>query len=444
MRRIEMRPIDSLKPHPKNVRTHSKKQIKQVARSIEKFGFNQPIVIDENDTILAGHARYGAARMSGMSEVPVIVVIGLSEAKKRAYVLADNKIAANGGWDRAKLAVELQEMVELLPSEQLDVSITGFAAAEVDQLIVDFEESQPDPTETLEPEWFNGRPVTRHGDIWLLGNNRLMCGNARSGPDLDVLMGGAQAALVFTDPPYNVRISGVVGRGRVKHREFAEASGEMSVEEFVAFLTETLGNAARVSLEGSVSFVAMDWRHAAELSAAGRKVYGRHLNTVIWVKSSPGQGSFYRSQHEMIFVFAVGRGEYTNNIELGRHGRSRSNVWHYAGVNSFGRDRMENLRTHPTVKPVALIADAIKDCSQRGDIVLDIFSGSGSTILAAERVGRTGYGLEIDPLYVDATVRRWQALTKRDATDTTGRTFDEIAVERSRPEADTRASLNPA
>ena len=201
-----------------------------------------------------------------------------------------------------RLAVELQELIEILPIEQLDVSITGFATAEVDQLIVDFEETAPDPTDTLEPEWFAGRPVTRHGDIWSLGANRLMCGNARRASDLDALMNGAQAALVFTDPPYNVRVDSVVGRGRVKHREFIEASGEMSSEEFIAFLTETLGNAARVSRDGAVSYVAMDWRHTAELSAAGRVVYGRHLNTAIWVKSSPGQGSFYRSQHEMIFV----------------------------------------------------------------------------------------------------------------------------------------------
>jgi DNA modification methylase len=427
-----MRAVDSLKPHPNNVRTHAKKQIKQLVRSIQSFGFRQPILVDESGTILAGHARWEAARQADLSEVPVIMVAGLSEARRRAFMLADNRIATSAGWDRERLAIEIKDLVEILPLEQLDISVTGFACAEVDQLITDFEDTSADPADALEPGWLTGSPVSRPGDIWTLGKHRLMCGNARSHAELDSLMTGARAALVFTDPPYNVRIKDVVGRGRIKHREFAEASGEQSPAEFVAFLTETLDNAARVSVEGAVHFVCMDWRHVGELTAAGRSVYGRHLNTVIWVKSSPGQGSFYRSQHEQVFVFAVGKAEHVNNIELGRHGRSRSNVWNYAGVNSFGAGRLDHLRTHPTVKPVTMIADAIKDCSRRGDIVLDVFAGSGSTILAAERVGRVAYALEIDPLYVDASIRRWQAFTNRDAIDPSGRTFDEAAEDRAR------------
>lgn len=431
MSELEMRSIDSLKPHLNNVRTHSKKQIKQLVRSIQSFGFRQPILVDESGTILAGHARWEAARQAGLTKAPVIIVTGLSEARRRAFMLADNRIAASAGWDRERLAIEIKELVEVLPVEQLDISVTGFACAEIDQLITDFEEPNADPADAMEPGWLTANPVSQRGDIWTLGKHRLMCGNARSRVDLDGLMKGACAALVFTDPPYNVRIKDVVGRGRIKHREFAEASGEQSPAEFVAFLTEALGNAARVSVEGAVHFVCMDWRHVGELTAAGQAVYGRHLNTVIWVKNSPGQGSFYRSQHEQIFVFSVGKGEHVNNIESGRYGRSRSNVWHYAGINSFGAGRLKDLRTHPTVKPVNLIADAMKDCSRRGDVVLDVFGGSGSTILAAERVGRIACALEIDPLYVDASIRRWQAFTGQDAMAPSGRAFDEVAEDRA-------------
>jgi DNA modification methylase len=274
--------------------------------------------------------------------------------------------------------------------------------------------------------------VTQSGDVWQLGKHRLICGNARSMTALDRVMNGRHAAMVFTDPPYNVRISGVVGRGKVKHTEFAEASGEQSSEDFVRFLTETLDNAARVSVPGAVHFVCMDWRHVGELTAAGQAVYDAHLNTAIWVKTNAGQGSFYRSQYEQVFVFRVGQESHRNNIELGRHGRSRSNVWNYPGANTFHAGRMDDLRAHPTVKPVALVADAMKDCTRRGDIVLDIFCGSGTTILAAERVGRVCCAMEIEPKYVDVAIRRWQAFTGRDAIlALTGRTFDETATERT-------------
>lgn len=238
--------------------------------------------------------------------------------------------------------------------------------------------------------------------------------------------------MVFADPPYNVRIASVQGRGKIKHREFASASGEMSSEEFAAFLGQSMSIAAQYSRGGSIHYVCMDWRHLGEALAAGKEVYTELKNLVVWTKSNAGQGSFYRSQHELILVFKNGVGPHQNNIELGRHGRSRSNVWTYAGVNTFRAGRMDELSIHPTVKPVGLVADAMRDCSRRGDIILDPFLGSGTTILAAERIGRRGYGLEIDPLYVDAAVRRWQDFTKRDAIlKATGQTFDEVAVARS-------------
>jgi DNA modification methylase len=270
--------------------------------------------------------------------------------------------------------------------------------------------------------------VSKPRDIWQLGEHRIACGDARNAGDIDRLMSGENAAMAFLDPPYNVRVRSVVGRGRIKHAEFAMASGEMSSSEFTAFLEDTLGNAARVSRDGAVHFVCMDWAHIRELIEAGGEVYDAMLNLAVWVKSNAGQGSFYRSQHELIGVFRVGEAKHLNNVELGRHGRSRSNVWHYAGVNTFRAGRMDELSAHPTVKPVAMVVDALKDCTRRGDIVLDAFAGAGTTILAAERVGRRAYSLELEPKYVDVAIRRWQAFTRRDAVQAdTGQTFDDVA-----------------
>jgi DNA modification methylase len=237
---------------------------------------------------------------------------------------------------------------------------------------------------------------------------------------------------MFSDPPYNVKVSRVVGRGARKHREFRMASGEMPPEVFRRFLAEALGNAARFSHDGAVHYTCIDWRHVEELIATVREIYGEFLNLITWVKANAGQGSFYRSQHELIVVSRVGSAPHLNNVELGRHGRNRSNVWHYAGANSFHAGRLDDLSSHPTVKPVAMIADAIKDCTRRGDVVLDPFCGSGATILAAERVGRRGYGIEIDPLYVDLAIRRWQAFTGRDAVlASTEQTFEETLEARN-------------
>jgi DNA modification methylase len=417
-----------LKVNPRNARTHSKKQIRQIADSILAFGFVVPVVVDETDTILLGHGRLAAALDLDLKVVPVIIVEGLSDAKKRAVLLADNKITENAGWDRKRLSVELPELAELLIAEGLDISLTGFAPVEIDQIAIDFEDDTSDPADAVESAWLTASVVSRPGDIWQLGEHRLACGDARNADDLDRLMAGKKASMGFFDPPYNVQVKSVVGRGRIKHAEFAMASGEMSPREFTTFLGETLGNAARVSREGAVHYTCIDWRHVAELIEVGRKVYGEMLNLAVWVKSNAGQGSFYRSQHELISVFRVGDAKHLNNVELGRHGRSRSNVWQYAGVNTFRADRMNELAAHPTVKPVAMVADAIKDCTRRGDIVLDTFSGAGTTILAAERVGRRAYALELEPKFIDVAIRRWQAFTRRDAVHAdTGQAFEDLA-----------------
>ena len=430
MHKIELIPIGAIKPNPRNARTHPKKQLLRLAENIGTFGFTVPVIIDENFTLLAGHGRFEAAKLRGLKKIPAIRLCDLSEAKKRALMLADNKIAEKAGWNREQLAVELPELTELLIQENLDITITGFETAEIDQLVIDFEENSEDPADDIQADWLSASPVTQPGDLWQLGPHRLLCGDARQPADLDRLFGNEEAAMAFLDPPYNVRIGSVVGRGRAKHREFAMASGEMTPETFVEFLSETLGNAAAHCRAGALNYVCMDWKHQHELIEASQQAYSAQVNLVVWVKSNAGQGSFYRSQHELIGVFWVGGAPHLNNIELGRHGRSRSNVWRYAGVNSFRAGRMEELRAHPTAKPVALVADAIRDCTRRRDIVLDSFCGSGTTLMAAERVGRRAHCLEVDPRYVDVTIRRWQAFTRRDAVHMeSDSTFDERAVE---------------
>jgi DNA modification methylase len=429
---VQTMPLDQIKPNPRNLRTHSTKQTRQIANSIVGFGFTNPLLVDEHGELIAGHGRYQAAKLLGLTTVPVIVIAGLSRAKRRALGIADNRIAENAGWDRERLALEIPELTGLLSAEGLDISILGFEPVEIDQLQTDFEEESSDPQDTIEPNWFDMAPVSQLSDLWVLGNHRLMCADARRPDHISKLMASCRADMAFLDPPYNLRLGGVVGRGKTKHSEFAMASGEMSSPDFVRFLGTVLDVAAAASCDGAAHFVCIDWRHIGELLAAAQPVYGATLNLVVWVKTNSGQGSFYRSAHELIGVFRVGKTAHLNNIELGRHGRSRSNVWHYAGVNSFRAGRMDELRSHPTAKPVALVADAIKDCTRRGAIVLDTFSGSGTTIMAAERVGRHARALEIEPRFVDVAIRRWQGFTRKDAIHApSGLSFDEIAAKSS-------------
>ena len=391
-----------------------------------RFGVTNPILVDEGGKIIAGHARVAAADLLGLKHLPVIRLETLSETEVRAYMLADNKLALNAGWNLELLASELRDLGALLPEINLDLSITGFDSAEIDSLMGDLVDPEREPADEV-PD-IAERAVSITGDVWLCERHQLHCGDATRAADVRTLMGRDRAAMVFADPPYNVRIASIVGRGRIRHREFAAASGEMSRDGFTAFLVSALGLAAEYSVNGAIHYVCMDWRHQIELLTAGEKVYTEFKNLCVWAKTNAGQGTFYRSQHELIFVYKHGDGSHLNNFELGQHGRSRSNVWNYAGVNSFRAGRLDDLSVHPTVKPVALVADAMRDCSRRGDVVLDPFMGSGTTIIAAERVGRRAFGLEIDPLYVDAAVRRWQAFTKRDAIlKATSETFSEVA-----------------
>jgi DNA modification methylase len=430
--RIEWVPIGTLRPNPRNGRTHSKKQIRWIAASIREFGFLNPVIVDDDNTVLAGHGRLEAGRLEGLVQVPVIRFDHLTAAQKRAYLIADNRIAEQAGWDREILAIELGELIDLLPVEGMEVSLTGFEAAEIDLLLADMASPKPCPDDDVPP--LPRKAVTRPGDLWLLGKHRLLCGDARNANDFGHLMNGASAAAVFCDPPYNLRVSAIGGRGRVRHPEFAFASGEMDPAQFRKFLSETLRNGVHVSADGAVHFICIDWRHVGDLIEVGREFYGAMLNLVVWKKSNAGQGSFYRSQHELIGVFRVGTHGHRNNVELGRFGRNRSNVWTYPGANTFGRGRMEALTTHPTVKPIALVADALLDCTARGQLVLDQFAGSGTTILAAEKVGRIACAMEYEPRYVDAAIGRWQTLTHLEATlEGEGRSFEDIAGVRAKP-----------
>ena len=425
---IEERPANSLTLRRNNPRTHSQKQIRQIATSIETFGFTNPVLVDASGTVIAGHGRVRAAKLLGLQRVPTIRLDHLSPEQIRTYVIADNRLAENAGWDRELLALEFQGLAEL--DLDFDLTVTGFETPEIDLLVGDVEVS--DAVEDV-PKIDPDRPVvSRAGDLWVIGRHRLLCGDSTEAGSYDRLFGDSKARMVFIDPPYNVPIDGhVSGLGRVKHMEFAMASGEMSKTEFTDFLEKTLSHHAGHSLDGAIHFVCMDWRHMGELLVAGLQVYSELKNVCVWAKTNAGMGSLYRSQHEFIFVFKNGSAPHINNVALGRHGRYRTNVWHYRGVNTFGPERQDALAMHPTVKPVRMVADAILDCSRRGEIVLDGFAGSGTTLLAAEITSRVGYGIEIDPRYVDATLRRLAEHAGLEATHAeVGLTFTEVEAKR--------------
>ena len=429
---IELRPIETLIPYRGNARTHSRAQIKQIAASISAFGFVNPILVDAQDQVIAGHGRLAAAKQLGLTEVPVLPVTHLSAAEKRAYILADNRLAEKAGWDRDILAIELQALVEF----DFEVELTGFAIAEIDVILDDARErgggATVDAADEV-PALSAGPAITKLGDLWHLGPHRLICGDARDANALGSLLGNQPVDLIFTDPPYNVAIEGhVSGLGRVKHREFAMASGEMTEVEFIDFLTAALAPAAVLCREGAIAFVCMDWRHMREMMAAGDAVFAELKNLCVWNKTNGGMGTFYRSKHELVFVWKVKPGPHLNSFGLGETGRYRTNVWDYAGVNTFGANRDADLAMHPTVKPVALIGDAIRDCSRRGDVVLDMFGGSGSTLIAADLAGRQARLVEYDPLYCDTIIRRWEKLSgKRAKQVASGLGMEDLAKARS-------------
>ena len=422
---IERVPIGSLTPYRNNARTHSKRQIKDIARSIERFGFTNPVLVDANRQIIAGHGRVAAAQLLNIRTIPTLRIDHLNEAEKRAYVLADNKLAERAGWDREILAIELQGLVDL----DFEIGLTGFEMAEVDLVLEEAGERadaelQP---EDVPPDIALGSAVTKLGDSWVLGRHLLFCGDSLHADAYEAVLGNDAAEFVFADPPYNVPIDGhASGLGRIRHRDFAMASGEMNEAQFVTFLQTNMRQLTAHTSNGSIHCICMDWRHAFELLTAGRTTYRELKNICVWNKTNAGMGSLYRSKHELIFVWKNGTAPHINNVELGQFGRSRSNVWNYAGVNTLRPGRLDELAMHPTVKPVALVADAIKDCSRRGGLVLDPFGGSGTTIIAAEKTGRRARVIELDPRYCDVAVRRWEAYAGKQAIHaTTGKTFED-------------------
>ena len=402
-----MVPIAGCQPLGRDTRKHPPQQLRKLAASLDRYGFVLPILTDSVGRVVAGWGLVQAARHLGDTEVPAICVTDLSEAELRALRLALNRIAEDSVWDRETLVLEFSEILELAP--QLDLEVTGFEMAEIDLILDDHGRDQEDDLPKVDAA---SAPVSSPGDLWVLGEQRLLCGDARQAESYARVLASEKADMVFADPPYNVRVDGhASGLGAVKHADFAMASGELSSAEFTCFLKITLGHAAACSADGAVHFVCMDWRHMGEVLAAGKEVYSELKNVCVWRKTNAGMGSLYRSQHELVFVLKVGKGPHINNVALGRHGRHRSNVWDYVSQNSLNGSSKSKLALHPTVKPVAMIADAICDCSNRGGLILDPFGGAGTTLIAAEHTGRRARVIELDPTFVDISIERWRRLT---------------------------------
>lgn len=429
-RNIEVLPLERLTPYKGNARTHTKKQIRQIAESIRRYGFNNPVLIDDAGEVIAGHGRIEAAKLLGLDGVPTLRLSHLSGVEKRAYVLADNKLTEKAGWDHVLLAAELQGLIDL----DFDVELTGFEAPEIAFILEDANSTKAEASgpEDQIPDPSPAASITRPGDVWVLGHHRVLCGSAIDGADYERLLKGEKAEFVITDPPCNVRIDGnVSGKGAIHHRAFAMASGEMTKEGFIDFLSTTFRHLAAHSSDGSIHDIFVDWRHVVEMMAAGGDAYTELKNVCVWTKTNVGLGGFYHGRHELVFIWKSGTAAHIDNIALGKDGRSRTNVWEYPDITTMRAGRLEELAMHPTPKPVALVADAIKDCSRRNGLVLDPFLGSGTTVIAAERTGRRARGIEIDPADVDVTVKRWQDYSGKTATLAgTGRTFEEVADER--------------
>ena len=437
--KIDYLPPASLSALGRKSRIHSKDQIRSIADSIRAFGFAVPILVDEDQKVIAGNARLDAAVQLGLPLVPVVALSHLTRAQKRAFVIAENQLATLSGWDKEVLRIEFEELSAL----DLDFSLetTGFVEPQIDAIMFGrkgvsaADKHPPLPTE----------PASRLGDLWLLGEHRLLCGDSTSPDSLAALLNGEQARAVFTDAPYNCRVQGHV-TGNSAHGEFVMASGEMTEEAFTEFLAKSLARIAEALIPGGVAYFCMDWRNAGNVLEAVKPTQMEFLNLVVWDKQAGGMGSWYRSRHELIFVFRTSGAGHLNRVELGKHGRDRHNVWSYPGVNGFGSEKAKAREMHPTVKPLGLVRDALLDCSARGDLILDLFSGSGTTIIAAHDTGRRGAAIDLDPRYVDTGVIRWQDFSGKEAVlAATGQTFRQVRAVRAAGAAFDRAmSLPPA
>ena len=422
--RIEELPLADLVGPARNVRRLDAAQIRAVAASIAAFGFCAPVLIGAGNSIVHGVISVEAARQLGLAQIPCIRVDHLTGAEQRLLRIALNRLGENGAWSLADLKIEFEELIV----EQAPIEIAGFSAPEIDRILLG-DDAPPLEQGPLAPAP-DASAVTRPGDVFRLGDHRLVCGDATAADVFEALMRDDGAArLVLTDEPYNVRISGNVTGG--PHREFAMASGEMTAAEFLTFNLAWIKAALDRLADGGLFGTFIDWRGLPTVHAAATQLGLAPLNLIVWAKSNAGMGSLYRSQHELLPLFKKGDGAHLNNIELGRTGRWRSNLWVYPGASSLGSDARKGLQDHPTVKPTAMLVDALLDVTARGDIVIDPFLGSGSTLIAAERTGRRCRGVEIDPLYVDVIIRRFEAETGRAAIlEATGESFAVLAARR--------------
>lgn len=431
--RINYVQIDELQTYERRLRKRSAQAEAALRNSVATFGIILPILIDQNKLIIGGEGIVEAARQLGYREVPTIVLDHLNDTEVRILRIALNKLSEGGEWQNEELGLEFLELSEI----ELDVGveISGFTSIEIDNLIhppSETEHNGLDPDDDYDQAG-DGPAVSRLGDLWNAGKHRVLCGSSLDTGNLAFLMGGDRAQMVFTDSPWNVKVNGHVSvSGKHKRREFAQASGEMTEDQFVDFQKTSTAALAQFCNDGALLYLCIDWRHVWEMMLGIRAADLKLVNLAVWVKHAPSMGSLYRSQHELIFIAKKGTASSRNNVELGKHGRSRANCWFYPGMAGFSAQRDELLALHPTPKNVVMVKDAIRDVTDRGDIVLDGFLGSGTTLIAAERTGRICYGVDLDPLYVDGIIRRWEKATGKQATlSTTGQTFDEVAAERA-------------
>ncbi|MCX7307058.1 MAG: DNA methyltransferase [Afipia sp.] len=437
-RPIEKVSLDLLRDYDRGLRVHPRHQRQKITKLLKRYGQVWPILVAPDYTIIDGHALRDGLREAGFAQADVLVVADQSPAEINALRLAINRLPSDSRWDHDSLRADFVELLEL----GFDLDLTGFDAAEIDfTLNLDMPSANAADDFAKIPQR-QEKAVSQRGDIFQLGRHRIGCGDARDYDFLHLVRMGRPAQVVFIDPPFNVPISGFVsGKGRHRHRNFVEGAGEMSEQVFFDLLCGSL-DVLRNSCEPSaLIFGCMDGRHILELTAAGKLLNLPLLNICVWTKTNAGMGGLYRNQHELIAVFKAGTLPHQNNVELGRFGRNRSNVWTHAGMSAFGAGRDNLLALHPTVKPVPLIADALRDTTGRGDVVLDTFSGSGSTLIAAEEIGRTCFAVELDPLYVDVSIRRWQATTGHDAVHVaSGRRFDDMTPRLLRDDGDGRVA----
>lgn len=419
--RIERLPIECLKPAARRIRREEVGQLARITSSIRRFGLCAPILISADRKIVHGHLVWQAARQLGIEEVSCLIVDHLSQTEQRMLSIALNRLGETGTWDYEAVRVEFQELTMLGE----DMVVTGFESAEIDMVLLGEELETPEEEAAGIPPLADVA-VSRPGDLWLLGDHRLVQGDARDADCYDRLFCGDEPArFICTDVPYNVSVKKISGNNR--HREFAMASGEMDRLEFAAFNHDWMTASAKHLVDGGLLSTAIDWRNIDLVMGVGRDLGLEPINVIVWSKSNAGQGSLWRSAHELYPVFKKGKAPHVNNVALGKHGRWRSNVWSYPGGSSLGSDSRDGLKLHPTVKPRAMLEDALLDVTNRGDLVIDCFCGSGSTLAAAETTGRRCRAIEIDGLYCDVIIKRWQELTGENAIlEATGETFDGV------------------